>query len=468
MPLGLSDTRLRLAYLHQHREWALAALFGLGLGARLAGWPLAGAALAALGAWCLLALVLLWAARRVPAVPLLLRLIFAYCVLEVCLVMALALLVRAPAWLVVLFGLLPVGYAAMLLGRNQARCIAALAAANFGLYLRWQSAAAGASRSWHVAAMLALAALIGYGLVAGNLGLFAGMLRSQAAALQSANSELLLHRTHLADLVGERTRDLQQVRDQLLEANADLVRLNRVKDCFLANVSHELRTPLTSIRSCAEVLLDVPAEAPERVEFAAMIRDEAGRLTRLINDLLDLSAIQAGGARFHPQPVALAAVARASVGLMRELAAQKGLRLSCRIPARLPPVLAEPDRLHQVLTNLLSNAVKFTSRGSIEVLARADAGEVILCVRDTGVGIAAGDVEAVFDKFYQAGNLLTDKPAGTGLGLAICREIMRRHGGRIWVESRLGEGSTFCCAFPAAAGRRQQRPPATISVRSAA
>ncbi|MGH9415921.1 MAG: sensor histidine kinase [Terriglobales bacterium] len=463
MPLGLSDNRLRLAYLHQHREWAVAALFCLGLTARLLGWPLSNGALEALGVWCLLALLLLRAALRAPRESVLLRLTFAYCGLEACLITALALAARAPAWLALLFGFLPVCYAAMLLGRGQARLIAALAAVNFGLFLRWQNAPA-APRSWDLVIMLAVAAVVGYGLVASTLALFSAMLCSQAAALQSANHELMLHRTHLADLVLQRTRDLQQTSDRLLEANANLVRLNRVKDCFLANVSHELRTPLTSIRACAEVLLDIPADdAPVRAEFAAMIRDETDRLSRLINDLLDLAAIQAGGAHFHPQPVSLPAVVRESVGLMRALAQQKGLRLHNRIPARLPLILAEPDRLHQVLTNLLSNAVKFTGHGSIEVSAHATLGEVILQVRDTGEGIAASDFEAVFDKFFQAGHPLTGKPAGTGLGLAICREIMARHGGRIWVESRLGEGSAFFCSFPRATDQHHRSLPTASS-----
>jgi len=263
-------------------------------------------------------------------------------------------------------------------------------------------------------------------------------------------------------MVARRTEDLERASQELRRANADLMRLNELKSSFLANVSHELRTPLTSIRSFSEILLNYPdTEFATREEFLGVICSESERLTRLINDVLDLAKIEAGKMEWRSQPVHLGELARQSVDVMQVVATQKGLELENLIGDDVPLVQADPDRLLQVFANLLSNAVKFTEVGRIQLGALVRSEEVVVFVADSGIGIPGSELERIFDKFHQHGNTLTDKPAGTGLGLAISREIINRLGGRIWAESGTRAGSTFYCALPIAAvptqrvGRRE-------------
>jgi signal transduction histidine kinase len=186
-------------------------------------------------------------------------------------------------------------------------------------------------------------------------------------------------------------------------------------------------------------------------ENLAIIVEEGDRLTTLINDTLDLAKIEAGRMDWRDEPVAISEVVeRATAATSSLLAGDRGPRLVVDIAPGLPPVRGDRDRLLQVVINLISNAVKFTPDGTISVVAAPDPEGVRVAVIDTGVGIAPEDQAKVFEPFGQATDGLTDKPRGTGLGLPICREIVERHGGRLWLESTPGQGSTFVFTLPAA------------------
>jgi len=252
----------------------------------------------------------------------------------------------------------------------------------------------------------------------------------------------------------EKSRELEQTSQELRAANERLKELDKLKDDFVSTVSHELRTPLTSIRSFSEIVHDNP-ELPleQRNEFLAIIVQESERLTRLINDILDLAKMEAGKTEWHMSSIAPRAV------LERALAATRGLfgrdsriRLETHLGDDLPLVYADADRLTQVIVNLISNAVKFSDKehGTVRLEAFREAAALRVNVRDNGMGIAKKDHRRIFERFQQAGNTLTAKPQGTGLGLPICLEIVRHFGGEVWVESELGEGATFAFRIPAA------------------
>jgi Na+/proline symporter/nitrogen-specific signal transduction histidine kinase len=263
-------------------------------------------------------------------------------------------------------------------------------------------------------------------------------------------SELIVYSRRLE----EKSQELETATNELRAANERLKELDKLKDNFVTTVSHELRTPLTSIRSFSEIVRDNP-ELPieERREFLRIIVQESERLTRLLNDILDLAKMEAGKGEWHMIDIAPRAV------LEEAMAATKGLfrkhdnvQLKTALDADLPIVHVDPDRLTQVVVNLISNAVKFSDRkdGWVCLEARRENGGLRVNVRDNGIGIDRKDHKKIFERFQQAGSTLTDKPAGTGLGLPICREILRHFNGEIWLESELGKGATFSFSIPAA------------------
>jgi signal transduction histidine kinase len=241
---------------------------------------------------------------------------------------------------------------------------------------------------------------------------------------------------------------------------------NASKSTFLANVSHELRTPLVSILGFARIVqkrLDerlfphIPdddsrtAKAKEQVdENLEIILAEGQRLTTMINNLLDLEKIEAGKMEWRFQPVSIGDTIRHAAAATAALFEGKPLSLVLDIPNNLPMVKGDPDKLLQVAINLISNAVKFSPQGTILVGACLGESAVTVRVSDQGIGIAPEDQVHLFEKFTQVGDAMTGKPKGTGLGLAISKEIVEHHAGRIWVESRPGEGSTFSFTLPLA------------------
>jgi len=233
---------------------------------------------------------------------------------------------------------------------------------------------------------------------------------------------------------------------------SELKRLERVRREFVANVSHELRTPLTAIKGYAETLRDGGLRDPETAaEFVRVIHRHAERLRALIEDLLDLAAVEQGEARIDLAPVALRDVATQAEAVARPAAAGKRHTLTLDVPGDLPRVLADRDRLGQVLINLLDNAVKFTPEGGrIEVSARPSSGRVVVSVKDNGVGIPPEDLGRIFERFYRVGRSRDRREGGTGLGLAIAKHLTQAMGGTIEVESSTGSGTTFRVSLPAA------------------
>jgi signal transduction histidine kinase len=234
----------------------------------------------------------------------------------------------------------------------------------------------------------------------------------------------------------------------LAAAHQQLLSVDEMKTNFLANVSHELRTPLTSIRSFSELLLDYEDDPAVHREFLLIINSESERLTRLVNDVLDITKIEGGHMDWQMATLDVSALVRHSARSFGPLIATEQLTLELDIDDDVPPVYGDRDRLHQVVANLLSNAMKFTSVGSITLKTALGDDAVLISVTDSGVGIALEDQERVFEKFQQVGDTLTDKPRGTGLGLAICRDIVTYHQGWLRVESAPGSGSTFTVGLP--------------------
>ena len=243
---------------------------------------------------------------------------------------------------------------------------------------------------------------------------------------------------------------LSEAYANLAAAHQELLQIDELKSSFIANVSHELRTPLTSVLAYSELLLTYEEQSsPEQREFLEIIHKESARLTRLLNDVLDLAKIESGDMRLTFEPIDVAELVDEAARAHRPLIEQEGLAFEIDVAPDLPFVRGDHDRLRQILSNLLSNATKFTRSGTIRLGARRVGAEVHLWVADTGMGIPPEHVGRVFDKFHQVGDVMTDKPTGTGLGLAICRELVESHGGRIWAESEPGVGSTFTVALPA-------------------
>jgi signal transduction histidine kinase/CheY-like chemotaxis protein len=252
--------------------------------------------------------------------------------------------------------------------------------------------------------------------------------------------------------------ETRQARKQAEEADA-------AKSSFLSTVSHELRTPLTSVLGFAKIirrrleerLLPLIPGGDRKVEQAkqqvlenlSVVVAEGQRLTQLIDDVLDLAKIEAGKFTWNMATLSVSELIERAVAATTSLFEGKPVQLVKNVEADLPAITGDKDRLIQVVINLISNAAKFTPSGSVTVAARADGGEVIVSVKDSGIGIASADHQKVFEKFKQVGDTLTDKPRGTGLGLPICKEIVEHHGGHMRVESELGKGSTFSFTLPA-------------------
>ena len=233
----------------------------------------------------------------------------------------------------------------------------------------------------------------------------------------------------------------------------ELRRLERVRRDFVANVSHEFKTPLTAIQGFAETLLSGALDdKANRQRFVEIIREHAWRLARLTDDLLKLSRIEAGRLELEMRPIRVEALVNGCLETARLKAEAKGLQIHVDLQESAPPVRGDGAQLGEVLQNLLDNALQYTpSGGKIEVLARANGDEVVFTVIDTGIGIPESDLERIFERFYRVDAARSREAGGTGLGLAIARHVVDAHGGRIWVESAVGQGSRFHFSVPIAA-----------------
>jgi signal transduction histidine kinase len=288
-------------------------------------------------------------------------------------------------------------------------------------------------------ATLAVAAPAG-----GEITLDSDILDSFVERITLAVENASLYRT-LAD----RSQDLQRAYSDLATAHQELLSVDEMKTNFLANVSHELRTPLTSIRSFSELLLAYEDDPLVQKEFLQIISTESERLTRLVNDVLDISRIEAGHMDWKMDTIDTPELVRDLGRTFAPLISLAQLTFHIDVDDNLDGVYGDRDRLHQVIANLLNNAMKFTRPGGTIVLRGAFVNdEVRVSVSDTGIGVALEDQERIFEKFQQVGDTLTDKPRGTGLGLPICRDIVEHHQGRMWIDSVPGVGSTFTVALP--------------------
>jgi len=277
-----------------------------------------------------------------------------------------------------------------------------------------------------------------------DLGALADDLNRMAASLQVSHSQL-------EQKVEERTRELQSALEELARKSRELEIASQHKSDFLANMSHELRTPLNAIAGFSQVLREkLFGEINEKQEeYLDDILSSANHLLSLINDILDLSKVEAGQVELDVATFSLREALERGIVMVREKAMKNGVALNVELDPSVDLLDGDERRVRQVVFNLLSNAVKFTPQGGrVGVSSVRDNGDVKIAVEDSGPGIAARDQERIFEEFQQARVGSDDRPEGTGLGLALSRKLVELHGGRIWVESVLGEGSTFTFTLP--------------------
>jgi signal transduction histidine kinase len=262
----------------------------------------------------------------------------------------------------------------------------------------------------------------------------------------ASQSALAIENARLFRQLGRKSRELEDA--------------SRHKSQFLANMSHELRTPLNAILGYTELIVDrVYGEVPGKIDEVLDRVQKSGRhLLGLINDVLDLSKIEAGQLTLHLSDYSFGDVVQAVVSSVGALAAEKQIELTVDVAPDLPTGRGDERRITQVLLNLVGNAIKFTDKGKVTVRVSTVEGAFLAAVADTGPGIDKQDQERIFEEFQQSDSALTKGKTGTGLGLAIAKRIAELHGGQIRVESTLGEGSTFYLRIPFRGARSEIAP----------
>jgi len=276
--------------------------------------------------------------------------------------------------------------------------------------------------------------------------------------IQQLREERNLLRRRLAEVeqtflrtVQESQQEILAMNDALAETNAQLRELDRMKDAFLSMVTHELRTPLTVISGITEMLeTGIYGDlTPEQTEHIRQIAAQASRLRRLVNDLLDLSKIEAGMMKLHREAVSPRFLVEAVLEQLITVAAQAAVVFRNQVSPLLPDLYCDIHRIEHVLINLISNAIKFTPHGGqVTVSAQTTDRSIVFCVADTGSGIPPDALPRIFDKFYQVHTSTETGLKGTGLGLAIVKHIVELHGGDVSVESEMGKGSRFYFRLP--------------------
>ncbi len=291
------------------------------------------------------------------------------------------------------------------------------------------------------------------------LGLVAGLV----LLMSLVGSVVLKHQ------VNARTRELQQINQEMeqriIERTAELAvsmekaqTADRIKSAFLATMSHELRTPLNSIIGFTGIILRerVGPLNDEQKKQLNMVRNSSHHLLALINDVLDISKIEAGQLQLAQESINLRQITEKVEQSMRPLADSKGLELGFEMAPEITTIPGDSRRVEQILLNLLSNAIKFTEKGSVRIVCETDEGNVIIRVMDTGIGIKAEDMETIFETFRQIDSGLTRKYEGTGLGLSISKRLVELMGGKLWVTSTWDSGSTFSFSLPKERGKHER------------
>ncbi len=349
--------------------------------------------------------------------------------------------------------------------------------------------AAGVALGTGAASALAagLAQGAGVGLVAGAFAALASAVAAYAVVVRQVAGRLELARRTLRDarkrrfdalavLPGTPRRDeldalIHQVGRAGRTLRQEIERLERVESYrreFLGDVSHELRTPIFAVSGFAETLLDGALDDDRvRRPFVEKIAENAARLDSLTRDLTEISKLETGQLRVRHAPFSLAELAADVADALEHVARERGVALAARVPAGLPPLLGDRERIRQVLTNLVENAVKYNEAGGhVEVTARErEAGEVRVAVVDDGIGIPPEATGRLTERFFRVDKSRARDPGGTGLGLAIVKHLLEAHGRRLDVESRVGYGSTFSFTLPSApapgaeTGTPSERPP---------
>jgi signal transduction histidine kinase/Na+/proline symporter len=256
---------------------------------------------------------------------------------------------------------------------------------------------------------------------------------------------------NLNEVLIHKSEELEHTSQQLQEANELLKVSDGLKDDFLSTVAHEIRTPLTSIRALSEIVHDNPdMNESQRTHFLNTITKESERLTRLINQVLDLEHFESGRYELNTEQFEIRELITESLETLKQLANEKNISIEAHYIGHLTPIKADKDRLMQVIINLVSNAIKFcpTDTGHIIIKTKQSASKLVVSVIDNGQGLDPKYQELIFEKFYQARDQSISKPKGSGLGLAICKKIIELHNGNIAVESQSGKGSTFSFIIP--------------------
>ncbi|HEU5089543.1 MAG TPA: ATP-binding protein, partial [Roseiflexaceae bacterium] len=302
-----------------------------------------------------------------------------------------------------------------------------------------------------------------------EIGQLATAFNEMARGLSAAQQRLERWNQTLERTVQERTHELAVVAAEAEQARAAAEQANQLKSQFLANMSHELRTPLNSIINFTRILstgLRGPVNE-QQLDYLQRVRMSGEHLLGLINDILDLSKIEAGRMDLMREPVAIAEIIEGVIATAAGLTKGKPIQIEKDVALHLPILEADRVRVRQILLNLISNAAKFTEQGTITVRAQPLHGSVLVQVQDTGIGIAPEHLDMVFEEFRQIEGDISRRYEGTGLGLAICRKLVELHGGKLWVESTLGKGSTFSFALPVETTQPEPLPQAVTQLSNA-
>jgi PAS domain S-box-containing protein len=291
----------------------------------------------------------------------------------------------------------------------------------------------------------------------GNLGSArVRFIESQSSLIRDENGVITNVVTVSRDITERKHTEerMQQIQSELERTNHDLMKKNEEIQSFYHTLSHELKTPLTSAREFISIVMDGLAGplAETQFDYLRIAKESCNQLRVCLNDLLDSTRLETGKLRIELKPASLGHLVHQVISMMNPVAARKGIRLSKQVQRGVPDVLMDENRITQVITNLLNNALKFTPEGgkiSIRVAEASDRSDFVqVAVTDTGRGIPREQVERIFDRLYQIQTGDASTGQGIGLGLYICRELVDLHGGHIWAESELGQGSTFTFELP--------------------